>query len=168
MSGLVPGPFCVEFACSPRVHPGSPHRTPTTKTCKKNRCSTVLSLTKTGLSTWTWSPGAALLAAHCSWLSLGEDARMGKSRRSIPPTHLIACVCVCVLCVSPLTLVCKISACRVANKQDHGPLVWRGDVNSGVSIQLFISVCGGAMLLHTQQWSLHPALHQDFSEQWRV
>ena len=28
MSGLVPGPFCVEFACSPRVHPGSPHRTP--------------------------------------------------------------------------------------------------------------------------------------------
>ena len=32
--------------------------------------------------------------------------------------------------------------------------------NSGVSIQLFISVCGGRMLLHTQQWSLHPALHQ--------
>ena len=30
MSGLVPGPFCVEFACSPCVHPGSPHRTPTT------------------------------------------------------------------------------------------------------------------------------------------
>ena len=28
MSGLVPGPFCVEFACSPRVHLGSPHRTP--------------------------------------------------------------------------------------------------------------------------------------------
>ena len=28
MSGLVPGPFCVEFACSPRVLPGSPHRTP--------------------------------------------------------------------------------------------------------------------------------------------
>ena len=24
MSGLVPGPFCVEFACSPRVHPGFP------------------------------------------------------------------------------------------------------------------------------------------------
>ena len=32
--------------------------------------------------------------------------------------------------------------------------------NSGVSVQLFISVCGGGMLLHTQQWSLHPALHQ--------
>ena len=23
------------------------------------------------------SPGAAMMAAHCSWLSLGEDARMG-------------------------------------------------------------------------------------------
>ena len=104
MSGLVPGPFCVEFACSPRVHPGSPHRTPTIKTCKKSRCSSVLSLTKTGPSTWTWSPGAASLAAHCSWLSLGEDARMGKSREHLPPSsHLHVCVCVCV-CVSPLTM----------------------------------------------------------------
>ena len=104
MSGLVPGPFCVEFACSPRVHPGSPHRTPTIKTCKKSRCSSVLSLTKTGPSTWTWSPGAASLAAHCSWMSLGEDARMGKCREHLPPSsHLHVCVCVCVchhsLCV---------------------------------------------------------------------
>ena len=78
MSGLVPGPFCVEFACSPHVHLGSPHRTPQQqKHAKTNRCSSVLSLTRTGLGTWTWSPGAALLAAHCSWHSLGEDARMG-------------------------------------------------------------------------------------------
>src|SRR4029434_5748350 len=33
--GLSPGPFCVEFACSPRVHKGFPPlRTPTVKTCK--------------------------------------------------------------------------------------------------------------------------------------
>src|SRR4029434_7140579 len=35
VSGLSPGPFCVEFACSPRVHKGFPPlRTPTVKTCK--------------------------------------------------------------------------------------------------------------------------------------
>src|SRR4029434_1830185 len=33
--GLSPWPFCVEFACSPRVHKGFPPvRTPTEKTCK--------------------------------------------------------------------------------------------------------------------------------------
>src|SRR4029434_5148140 len=33
--GLSPGPFWVEFACSPRVHKGFPPlRTPTEKTCK--------------------------------------------------------------------------------------------------------------------------------------
>ena len=101
MSGVVPGPFCVEFACSPRVHPGSPRRTPTIKTCKKSRCSLVLTLTKSGPSTWTWSPGAASLAAHCSWMSLGEDSRMGKSREHLPPSshlHVHVCVCVCRVC----------------------------------------------------------------------
>ena len=116
MSGLVPGPFCVEFACSPRVHPGSPHRTPTIKTCKKSRCSSVLTLTKSGPSTWTWSPGAASLAAHCSWLSLGEDARMGKKQRTpstvVPP----ACVCVC-----HHSYVCNVCACRVAIKRACPP-----------------------------------------------
>ena len=111
MSGLVPGPICVEFACSPRVHPGSPHRTPTIKTCKKSRCSSVLTLTKSGPSTWTWSPGAASLAAHCSWMSLGEDARMGKMQRTpstvIPPA-----------CVHVWTLMC---ACRVAIKRACPP-----------------------------------------------
>src|SRR4029434_10236420 len=35
-SGLSPGPFCVEFACSPRVHKGFPPvTTPTEKTCKR-------------------------------------------------------------------------------------------------------------------------------------
>src|SRR4029434_4716673 len=32
---ISPGPFCVEFACSPRIHKGFPPlRTPTEKTCK--------------------------------------------------------------------------------------------------------------------------------------
>src|SRR4029434_2189587 len=36
--GLSPGPFSVEFACSPCVHKGFlSQRTPTEKTCKKNR-----------------------------------------------------------------------------------------------------------------------------------
>ena len=38
--GLSPGPFCVEFACSPRVHKGFPPlRTPTEKTCKRTEHS---------------------------------------------------------------------------------------------------------------------------------
>src|SRR4029434_6300888 len=36
--GLSPGPFCVEFACSPRVHKGFPPlRTPTEKHAKKEQ-----------------------------------------------------------------------------------------------------------------------------------
>src|SRR4029434_1019094 len=38
--GLSPEPFCVEFACSPRVHKGFPPiRTPTEKTCKNKTFS---------------------------------------------------------------------------------------------------------------------------------
>ena len=45
--GLSPRPFCVEFACSPRVHKEFPPlRTPTEKTCKKNRTLSCPSLTK--------------------------------------------------------------------------------------------------------------------------
>ena len=36
-SGLVPGTFCVEFACSPHVHLGSPHRTPQQKHAEAHR-----------------------------------------------------------------------------------------------------------------------------------
>src|SRR4029434_2852034 len=36
--GLSPGPFCVEFACSPRVHKGfPPPRTPTEKNMQKEQ-----------------------------------------------------------------------------------------------------------------------------------
>ena len=39
-SGLSPGPFCVEFACSPRVHKGFPPlRTPTEKHAKRTEHS---------------------------------------------------------------------------------------------------------------------------------
>ena len=97
MSGLVPGPFCVEFACSPRVHLGSPHRTPQQQKEQMLKNSPVPDQDRTGTS--TWSSGAALLAAHCSWLSLGEDSRMGLCRDHIPPTSpncVCVCVCVCV------------------------------------------------------------------------
>src|SRR4029434_10779065 len=41
--GLSPGPFCVEFACSPRVHKGfPPHRTPTQKHAKRSLSCPVL------------------------------------------------------------------------------------------------------------------------------
>ena len=85
-------------------YPGSPRRTPTIKTCKKSRCSSVLTLTKSGPSTWTWSPGAASLAAHCSWMSLGEDSRMGKSREHLPPSCM--CMCVCVPCCVAIKRAC--------------------------------------------------------------
>ena len=95
--GLFPGLSVWSLHVLPVFTRVPPHRTPTIKTCKKSRCSSVLTLTKSGPSTWTWSPGAASLAAHCSWLSLGEDARMGKSREHLPPSsHLHVCVCVCV------------------------------------------------------------------------
>ena len=77
MSGLVPGPFCVEFACSPRVHPGSPHRTPQQQKHAKEQMliSPVPDQDRTGHLDLV--PGRRNVAAHCSWLSLGEDARMG-------------------------------------------------------------------------------------------
>src|SRR4029434_906638 len=47
---------CVEFACSPRVHKGFPPlRTPTEKTCKKNRTLSCPSLTKTDGSLGPWA-----------------------------------------------------------------------------------------------------------------
>src|SRR4029434_5650372 len=40
LAGLSPGPFCVEFACCPRVHKGFPPlRTPTEKHAKRTECS---------------------------------------------------------------------------------------------------------------------------------
>src|SRR4029434_5479333 len=55
--GLSPGPFCVEFACSPRVHKGFPPlRTPTEKTCKITEHMSIPDQRWT--VHFTWSPGA--------------------------------------------------------------------------------------------------------------
>src|SRR4029434_7088937 len=85
--GLSPGPFCVEFACSPRVHKGFPPlRTPTENTYKITEHMSIHDQRWT--VHFTWSPGA--IAAHCSFLEQGRS-RMGKSReyiyRDLTPRH---------------------------------------------------------------------------------
>ena len=90
MSGLVPGPFCVEFACSPRVHPGSPHRTPTIKTCK-SRCSSVLIPDQVRTEHLDLVPGRRIAG-------LGGGCQDGKKAENIfhrRPTCMCVCVCVC-------------------------------------------------------------------------
>ena len=59
--GLSPGPFCVEFACSPRVHKGFLHKEPQHKNMQKNR-RTDLGFVAPGFV------AGAIKAAHCSWL----------------------------------------------------------------------------------------------------
>src|SRR4029434_4382877 len=55
--GLSPGPFCVESACSPRVHKGFPPlRTPTEITCKITEHMSIPDQRWT--VHFTWSPGA--------------------------------------------------------------------------------------------------------------
>ena len=104
--GLSPGPFCVEFACSPRVHKGFPPlRTPTEKTCKKNR--TLLSVPDRD-GRFNWSPGAEKLptAPGGSWKR--NDPGWVKGRSWIHGHLRPACVFVCVCPVSPpyITRVC--------------------------------------------------------------
>src|SRR4029434_7482442 len=65
VGGLAPGPFCVEFACSPRVHKGFPPlKTPTEKTCRTEHSSSVPDQDRRFIS-----PGPRALkkkkAAHC-------------------------------------------------------------------------------------------------------
>ena len=110
LSGLVPRPFCVEFACSPRVHPGSPHRTPQQQQKHAKRTDAHQSCP------WPRQDRALGLgprAPHC-WLPTAPGCPWGrtpgwvKGRRYIPPTPPnCMCVCVCVCCVSPLSLVCN-------------------------------------------------------------
>src|SRR4029434_1730675 len=92
--GLSPGPFCVEFACSPRVHKGFPPlRTPTEKTCKKNR--TLLSVPET--------EGSIGPRSLRSCPRLLEDPGGGTIRDGLKAeveftatSGLCVCVCVCV------------------------------------------------------------------------
>src|SRR4029434_636614 len=99
-SGLSPGPFCVEFACSPRVHTGFPPlRTPTVKTCKITELMSIPDQRWT--VHFTWSPGAAKLATAPGG-SLRKDVPEWEKaeNRFTAPSGLPACVCVCVcVCV---------------------------------------------------------------------
>src|SRR4029434_5461811 len=93
--GLSPWAFCVEFACSPRVHKEFPPlRTPTEKHAKRTE-----HITPKMDSSLHLVPGC-LQAAHCSWGVLEEgQSRMGeKQRKNSPRTQACACawVCVCV------------------------------------------------------------------------
>src|SRR4029434_3917016 len=109
-SGLSPRPFCVEFACSPRVHKGVPPlRTPTEKHAKRTEQSCP-SLTETDGSLGP----RALQAAHCSWGVLEEgQSRMGKSRHYIHRDLRLTCVCVCP--VSPPYMHVCVPVCCVCH-----------------------------------------------------
>ena len=107
MSGLVPGPFCVEFACSPRVHPGSPHRTPQQKHAED----------RTGhldLVPGRHNDGCPLLLAFP-----GGGRQDGKNAEETFHRHsTFACVCVC---VCRTHCVCSVHAVWLLKGQ--GPLI---------------------------------------------
>src|SRR4029434_1625286 len=116
-SGLSPGPFCVEFACSPRVHKGFPPlRTPT---CKKNR--TILSVPDRD-ARCTWPPGAYKLPTAPGGCWRRDRPEWEKAENKFTATSgLPACVCVCV-CVCPVSPpymhvcvpVCRVCECACA------------------------------------------------------
>ena len=85
-------------------YPGSPRRTPTIKTCKKSRCSSVLSLTKTGPSTWTWSPGRRIAGRPLLLAVPGAGCQDGLKAENTVITCM--CVCVCVCCRVALKRAC--------------------------------------------------------------
>src|SRR4029434_8247126 len=115
-SGLSPGPFCVEFACSPRVHKGFPPlRTPTVKTCK------ITELMSTPDQRWTddltWSPGAAKLPTAPGGSLRKDGPGWEKAETKFTATSgLPACVCVCVLCrLHICTCVFQCVVCAIKN-----------------------------------------------------
>src|SRR4029434_4315881 len=93
--GLSSGPFCVEFACSPRVHKGFPRlRTQTEKTCKRTDPSP-------SVPDLTWSPGAA----HCSWSPGGRTVRDGINAEDKFTTTSGLCVLCCLHVLTCVSLV---------------------------------------------------------------
>src|SRR4029434_4915356 len=96
--GLSPGPLCVEFPCSRRVHKGFPPlRTPTEKTCKKMDSSLHLVPGRYKLPT---APGGSLRKDGPGW----EKAENKFTATSGLP--------VCVLC--RLCRVCAVSrSCNI-------------------------------------------------------
>ena len=110
--GLSPGPFCVEFACSPRVHKGfPPHRTPTQKHANRKRSLSCPVPDHDWTEHLAWSPcavkGCPLLLEPLEegqGLQDGLKAE-GKFHRR-PHQH----ACVCVLCRRQMH-VCGVVCC---------------------------------------------------------
>src|SRR4029434_1239031 len=92
--GLSPGPFCVEFACSPRVHKGFPPiTTPTEKHAEEQ--NTLLSVPDQDTDGSPDLVRGCLKAAHCSW-GQGERTDWNVKNAENKFTATSACVCVCV------------------------------------------------------------------------
>ena len=109
--GLSPRPFCVEFACSPRVHKGFLHKEPQQKNMQKNRSLSCPSLTKTGYEHLAWYKGCPLRLAALKEGQLGWV----KGRGRISPATASACVCP----VSPpIARVCCSVSCFVTTIND--------------------------------------------------
>ena len=93
--GLSPGPFCVEFLCSPHVHKGFPPlRTPTEKHAKRTEHMSIPD------QRWTVHLTVPRALTSCPLLLGGPGGRTiqdGK-RQKINSPRPQACVCVCVLC----------------------------------------------------------------------
>ena len=113
--GLSPGPFCVEFACSPRVHKGFPPlRTPTEKTCKITEHMSIPDQRWT--VHFTWSPGAAKLPTAPGGSLRKDGPGWEKAENKFTATSgLPACVCVCVCPVSPPYMHVCVPVCRVCH-----------------------------------------------------
>src|SRR4029434_6911291 len=116
--GLSPGAFCVEFACSPRVHKGFPPlRTPTEKHARRTKHMSIPDQRWT--VHFTWSPGAS----SCPLLLGGPGGRTvqdGKNAENkftaTSGLPACACVCVCVSCVASIyARVFQCVVCEIKN-----------------------------------------------------
>ena len=114
--GLSPGPFCVEFACSPRVHKGFPPlKTPTEKTCKRTEhSSSVPDQDRRFIS-----PGPRALkkkkAAHCSWGPGGRTVRDGINAEA-KFTNDLRPACVCPVSPPCIHVCCSVQCVACAIK----------------------------------------------------
>ena len=112
--GLSPGPFCVEFACSPRVHKGFPPlRTPTEKTCKITEHMSIPDQRWT--VHFTWSPGAAKLPTAPGGSLRKDGPGWEKAENKFTATSGLP-ACVCVLCrLHICTCVFQCVVCAIKN-----------------------------------------------------
>src|SRR4029434_5552979 len=116
--GLSPGHFCVEFACSPRVHTGFPPlRTPTEKTCKITEHMAIPDQRWT--VHFTWSPGATSrpLLLGGPGERIVQDGRKQKINSPRPQAYLRVCVCVsCVASIYARVFQCVVCAIKNLTK----------------------------------------------------